>query len=200
MKKEWGYTTYKTQEVDSLVCGLLYTFVMLFFCLLLAWASPSFAGVNSDESLKVVIEEGEGLIKEGDRLIIDRFSMETEEKGKGYFLPKGWNLLRFSKFKTLTSYTPLENNNNVFIKAESKGTAAPIYKISKFDPKEYPYLSWRWKAENILEKGDSHTKEGNDFSVSLGIIFDYNPRSASFKKKIIYSLIKLFYGTYPLIM
>ena len=200
MKKEWRFTTYKRQEVDSLIRGLLYTFVMLLvsisFWLLLEGVSYS-TGVNSDESLKVVIEEVEGLIKEGDRLIIDRFSMETEEKAKGYFIPRGWNLLRFSKIKTLTNYTPIENSNNVFIKAESEGSAAPIYKVSKFDPKEYTYLSWRWKVENILEKGNAHIKEGDDFSVSLGIIFDYDPQRASLRKKILYTLVKLFYGVYP---
>jgi hypothetical protein len=165
--------------------------------LIVSTPSPSATQVKDDESFKVTMGEGEELLQDGDSLIIDRFSMETEEKPKGFFVPKGWNLLRFGRTKTLTHYTPVEDGNNVYIKAESDGSAAPIYKIAKFDPKEYPYIAWKWKADNILKKGNAYTKKGNDFSVSLGIIFDYDPQSASLLKNIKYSLIKLFYGVYP---
>jgi hypothetical protein len=167
------------------------------FWLLLASTSSSEKKVDLKETLTVDREESEGLIKDGDKLIIDRFSMATEERDKGFFVPKGWHLMRFRGTKTLTHYTPVEHGNNVYIRAESDGSAAVIYKIAKFDPKEYPYIAWKWKAENILEKGNAYTKKGNDFSVSLGIIFDYDPQRASIAKKIKHSFIKLFYGVYP---
>jgi hypothetical protein len=164
---------------------------------LLASTSSSEKKVDIKETLTVDREESGGLIKDGDKLIIDRFSMATEERDKGFFVPKGWHLLRFRGTKILTHYTPVEEGNNVYIRAESDGSAAVIYKIAQFDPREYPYLAWKWKAENILEKGNAHTKKGNDFTVSLGIIFDYEPQRASFAKKVKHSFIKLFYGVYP---
>jgi hypothetical protein len=167
------------------------------FCLLLVSTSSSEKKVDLKETLTVDRNESEGLIQDGDKLIIDRFSMATEEGDKGFFVPKGWHLLRFRGTKILTHYTPVEDGNNVYIRAESNGSAAVIYKIADFDPREYPYIAWKWKAENILEKGNAYTKKGNDFSVSLGIIFDYDPQRASFTKKIKHSLIKLFYGVYP---
>jgi hypothetical protein len=167
------------------------------FSLLLASASPSATRVDADHSFQVTIGESENLLKDGDRLIIDSFSMETEERVEGFFVPKGWYLLRFRGSTKLTSYTPVKDGNNVYIKAESEASGTPIYKIAKFDPQDYPYISWRWKADNILEKGNAYTKKGNDFSVSLGIIFDYDPHRASFIKHVKYSLIKLFYGVYP---
>jgi len=159
--------------------------------------SPSATKVDADHSFQVAVEESANLLKEGDTLIIDRFSMETEERVEGFFVPKGWHLFRFRGSTKLTSYTPVEDGNNVYIKAESEASGAPIYKIAKFSPQEYPYISWRWKTDNILEKGNAYTKKGNDFSVSLGIIFDYDPQRASFIKQVKYSLIKLFYGAYP---
>ena len=37
---------------------------------------------------------------------------------------------------------------NVYIKAESNGSAAPLYKIAKFDPKEYyPQIAWNCKND-----------------------------------------------------
>jgi hypothetical protein len=167
------------------------------FWSLLVSTSPAATKVNTDEVYKVVTEESEELKKDGDKLIIDRFSMDTEERAKDFFVPKGWYLLRFRGGKALTNYTPVKDGNNVFIRAESDGSGAVIYKITKFDPQEYPYISWRWKAENILEKGNAYMKEGNDFTVSLGIIFDYDPHKASFIKKITNSIIKLLYGAYP---
>jgi hypothetical protein len=175
--------------------GIILVSMILSF--ILVRTSPSAAKVSADNSFQVAIEEREGLLKDGDTLIVDRFSMETEEREKGFFVPKGWYLLRFRGSTKLTSYTPVEDGNNVYIKAESEASGAPIYKIAKFNPQDYPYISWRWKADNILEKGNAYTKKGNDFSVSLGIIFDYDPQRASFIKSVKYSLIKLFYGAYP---
>jgi len=176
---------------------LMIMLASVIFWLLLVSTSSSGKKVDLKETLTVDRKESEGLIKDGDKLIIDRFSMATEERDKGFFVPKGWHLLKFRGTKKLTHYSPVEDGNNVYIRAESDGSAAVIYKVAKFDPREYPYLAWKWKAENILEKGNAYTKKGNDFSVSLGIIFDYDPQRASFAKKIKHSFIKLFYGVYP---
>jgi hypothetical protein len=169
----------------------------LIFWLLLANTSSSEKKVDLKETLTVDREESKGLINDGDKLIIDRFSTATEERDKGFVVPKGWHLLRFRGTKTLTQYSPVEDGNNVYLRAESNGSAAVIYKIAQFDPREYPFIAWEWKTENIIEKGNAYTKKGNDFSVSLGIIFDYDPQRASVLKKIKYSFIKLFYGLYP---
>jgi hypothetical protein len=183
------------QRIGKLVAMTIIASVI--FSFLLVSTSPSATRVNADNFFPVTKGKSEKLLKEGDKLIIDRFSMETEEREKGFFVPKGWYLLRFRGSKTLTTYTPVKDGNNVYIKAESEASGAPIYKIAKFSPQEYPYISWKWKTENILEKGNAYTKKGNDFSVSLGIIFDYDPQRASFIKQVKYSLIKLFYGAYP---
>jgi hypothetical protein len=167
------------------------------FSLLLASTSSSEKKVDLKETLTVDNKVSEGLIKDGDKLIVDRFSMATEERDKGFVVPKGWHLLRFRGTETLTQYSPVKDGNNVYLRAESQGAAAVIYKIAKFDPREFAYISWKWKTENILEKGNAYTKKGNDFSVSLGIIFDYDPQRASILKKIKYSFINLFYGVYP---
>ena len=186
-----------SKTFSKLVSIPMIIFASVIFLFLLASTPSSEKKVDIKETLTVDGEEGGGLIKDGDNLIIDRFSMATEEHDKGFFVPKGWHLLRFRGTKILTHYTPVEEGNNVYIRAESHGSAAVIYKIAKFDPREYPYIAWKWKAENILEKGNAYTKKGNDFTVSLGIIFDYEPQRASFAKKIKYSFIKWFYGVYP---
>jgi hypothetical protein len=64
------------------------------FWLLLVSTSFSGKKVDLKETLTVDKNESAGLIKDGDKLIIDRFSMATEEGDKGFFLPKGWHLLR----------------------------------------------------------------------------------------------------------
>jgi hypothetical protein len=189
------------QEASNTFFNLLHIPVIILasviFWLLLASTSSSEKKFDLKETLTVDKEESGELLKDGDKLIIDRFSMVTEELVKGFVVPKGWHLLRFRGTKTLTHYRPVEDGNNVYIRAESDGSAAVIYKIAEFDPREYPYIAWKWKVENVLEKGNAYTKKGNDFSVSLGIIFDYDPQRASVLKKIKYSFINLFYGVYP---
>jgi hypothetical protein len=185
------------KTISKLLLAALIILASVILPFSLGSTSPSTAKSDADHSFQFAVEESANLLKEGDTLIIDRFSMETEERDKGFFVPKGWHLFRFRGSTKLTSYTPVEDGNNVYIKAESEASGAPIYKIAKFSPQEYPYISWRWKTENILEKGNAYTKKGNDFSVSLGIIFDYDPQRASFIKRVKYSLTKLFYGSYP---
>ena len=120
--------------------GVIILTSVIFWSLLVS-PSPSATKVDVDNSSQVTVGESGTLLKDGDELIVDRFSMETEERPKGFFVPKGWDLLRFRGSKRLTRYTPVADGDNVYIRAESESSAAPIYKIAKFNPQDYPYIS-----------------------------------------------------------
>jgi hypothetical protein len=59
------------------------------------------------------------------------------------------------------------------LRAESHGAASGLILEKEIDLKEFPVLSWRWKVGNILEKGDAHKKEGDDYAARVYVIFPH---------------------------
>ena len=75
------------------------------------------------------------------------------------------------RFAGETKYNVTTEDNIRCIKASSNASAsALIYKI-KFDPKEYPVLSWQWKVSNVIKKGNALKKEGDDYAARVYVIF-----------------------------
>jgi hypothetical protein len=82
----------------------------------------------------------------------------------------GWTV---KKFKGETKYRIVEDNGQKVLQASSHGTASGlVYKI-EFNPEEYPILSWRWKVDNIITKGDSRTKAGDDYAARVYVVFPH---------------------------
>ena len=125
--------------------------------------------------------------------VIDRFSGKLEDDG----LPRGWKPLTYKKIKRHTKYSLEHENDNYFVKAESKMSASGIYKEVEIDPKEYPYLSWRWKVGNIIEKGDARRKGGDDYPARVYVTFKFDPNKASRFERLKYGAAKKLYGKYP---
>ena len=67
----------------------------------------------------------------------------------------------------------------------------------EFNVYDFPKVRWRWKVDNIFQKGNAKTKEGNDYPLRIYILFKYDPERASGWEKIQYQYAKLIYGEYP---
>ena len=96
-------------------------------------------------------------------------SAEVLEVGKfsaaqsaGMF-PEDWKPLTFEKIKNHTDYSLVKNSETVVVKAVSHGSSSGVTREITIDPKEYPIVQWRWKVENVLQKGDVTSKDGDDY-------------------------------------
>ena len=112
-------------------------------------------------------------------------------------LPPGWKSLSFKKIKKHTRYTLVKDDHTVVVKAVAEASASGLTREIKINPKEYPIVQWRWKAMNILKKGDVHKKEGDDYPARIYITFEYSPSRLNFFEKEKYKAIRLLYGEYP---
>ena len=136
-------------------------------------------------------------------LMIDAQSGMVIEVGKfsatavGDTLPPGWKPLTFKKIERHTTYSLVKDNDTVVIKATAEASASGLTREIKINPKEYPIIQWRWKASNILKKGDVKRKDGDDYPARIYITFEYDPSKLSFFEKAKYETIKLLYGQYP---
>jgi len=74
-------------------------------------------------------------------------------------------------FKGNTRYEVVQEDGRWCIKATSHGAASGLYYPISYDPKEYPFLAWRWKVTNVLLKGDELKKEGDDYAARVYVVF-----------------------------
>jgi hypothetical protein len=84
-------------------------------------------------------------------------------------------------FQGRTIYTVVTENGNRVLQAESNASASGLIFRVNYDVQEYPILTWRWKVENILEKGDETSKDGDDYAARVYVIFPhwFPPRTRS---------------------
>jgi len=117
--------------------------IILFFLLVLP-------GVNLAE---------EHIKPEDCEIIVDDFS-----NGIG----PGWSK---KSFTGETQYSIAQDKGQPYLRATSNGTASALYYKIEYDPREYPYIVWKWKVDNIIEKGDATKKSGDDYAARLFVVF-----------------------------
>ena len=110
---------------------------------------------------------------------------------------ENWKPLYFPKIKKHSLYYIEKNGAESYLKAESHASASARVLKKEFNVFEYPKVRWRWKTDNIYEKGNAEEKSGDDYPLRLYVLFKYDPEEASIGEKIKYELAKTFYGEYP---
>lgn len=83
-------------------------------------------------------------------------------------ISSGW---KEKSFVGNTIYTPTIIDGEPTLQAESAASASGMFYEIKFNPEKMPLLSWRWKVEKIISKGDAHTKDGDDYSARIYVVF-----------------------------
>lgn len=78
---------------------------------------------------------------------------------------------KIRSFKGMTEYTWATENGRGFVKATSNNTASGLYYKIRYDPKQYPYITWQWKVDNIVTSGDATRKSGDDYSARVYVVF-----------------------------
>lgn len=79
----------------------------------------------------------------------------------------GWKKKIFSGE---TSYDLVLLGNETVLKAYSQDSASGLVKNITVDLRKYPYLNWRWRIENRLDKADEKQKSGDDYSARIYVI------------------------------
>jgi hypothetical protein len=84
-------------------------------------------------------------------------------------------------FKDHTRYEVVPEGGGKVLRAESREAASALLYEIPFDPAACRTLTWRWKVENILEKGDERFKEGDDYAARVYVVFPswYPPATRS---------------------
>ncbi len=111
--------------------------------------------------------------------------------------PDSWKPLTFHKIDEHTEYSLVEDDGIVVIKAISRGSSSGLTREVTIDPEQYPIVEWRWKIENVLQKGDVTTRAGDDYPARLYITFAYDESKIDFLDQAQYELARILHGEYP---
>lgn len=82
--------------------------------------------------------------------------------------PEGWKA-KDDKGKHIYK---VRKEDYYFLEANTKAEAIAIAKEFKYDLKEYPVLSWRWRALKLPSGGDERCKEAADSAAGVYVVFE----------------------------
>lgn len=129
--------------------------------------------------------------EENQEMLLGDFSQQTKS------LPESWKPLVFDSIDEHTEYTLVDDQNIKVVKAKSNESASGLTKKIRFNPKEYPYLSWRWKVNKAIAETDVTSKSGDDYAARVYIIFKYNVEDLSEDEQSNVGWYKFFNGELP---
>jgi hypothetical protein len=109
-------------------------------------------------------------------------------------LPAGWEPLTFSKIERHTEYSLVNAGDKVVVKAVSNQSASGLTRAVTIDPAKYPVIQWQWKVDNILQKGDVTSKDGDDYSARIYITFALDPDRTGYLERFKHEAAKAIFG------
>lgn len=128
---------------------------------------------------------------ENQKMVVGDFSKQSNT------LPKSWDPLHFGSIDEHTSYTLVNDKNINVVKAESMESASSLTRKIRFNPKQYPYLSWRWKVNKAIPGSDVTSKAGDDYAARVYVMFKYDFKDLPLREQSRANMYKLLKGKLP---
>ena len=78
-------------------------------------------------------------------------------------------------FKNKTSYRIIDSGSGKILEAKSRASGSGLFRELQVDLRETPCLAWSWKVQNILRGLNETTKDGDDYSARIYVVFSNGP-------------------------
>ena len=102
-------------------------------------------------------------------LTVDRFQGGVNAEG----IPSGWKLEKIPGPNS--KYVIERDKEDLFLRLHSVNDGFGLRKEISFDIRQYPYLSWWWKAVQLPKGGDIRKKETDDQGGQIFVVFPRFP-------------------------
>jgi hypothetical protein len=112
----------------------------------------------------------------------------------GEALPDGWQPQTFERISRHTGYFLVDDDGTVVIKAVSEQSASGLTRALSIPPRTYPVIQWRWKVNNVLQRGDVTSKDGDDYPARVYITFAFDPDRVGYLERLEYEAARLILG------
>lgn len=93
-----------------------------------------------------------------------------------------------------TRYALVENDGSVVLRAQANASTSGLVRRLRVDLRTHPVLAWRWKAANLVHRGNLARKDGDDFALRVYVTFDVDADALSVGERFGLSLARLLYG------
>lgn len=135
-------------------------------------------------------------------VIVAVFAGQAAAAGDGAFREDfatldGWEALTFPKIEKHTHYAVTNMSGQTVLKAEANASASGLVHTNVFNPYETPILRFRWRVDNVLEKGNATSKDGDDYPIRVYVFFPYDPDTAGWRMRAKYGIARRLFGEYP---
>ena len=87
--------------------------------------------------------------------------------------PEGWGWRNKDRDKP-KPYTVLAAGSHHYLAARDSGSSIILLKVSHWNPRQYPILTWCWRAESLPPGGDERYGPTNDSAAGLYVFFSQN--------------------------
>jgi hypothetical protein len=90
----------------------------------------------------------------------------------GERLPDGWETVELAG-REGGRFRLVEDGGKTVLRLDADTSAASLARAVALDPAAYPFLRWRWRVSNLIDRSDIREKSGDDFPARLYVLFDY---------------------------
>jgi len=109
-----------------------------------------------------------------------------------------WEPLHFNRIGRHTQYTPVDQGNEHWLRADSDCSAsALLLPLGGVDLSTTPVLQWRWRVDDPLEIEDERSKRGDDFAARVYVLFPFEPEHSNFLSRLQRRIARALYGREP---
>lgn len=130
----------------------------------------------------------------GETIVVGDFS----HADPGASPPRNWTPITFRQVERHTRYTVTRDDlAGTVLCAEADASASGLAHRLDLPAESHPRLRWRWKAQNVLAKGDVTRQSGDDYPARVYVTFRYSPERLSLAERVKYATARLLYGDYP---
>ena len=88
-------------------------------------------------------------------------------------LPRGWRWRGKDDDKP-KFYTVREANGRRYLAAQDTGHSVVLMKRFRWDPRQYPIMTWCWRTDALPPGGDERYTETNDSAAGVHVVFSSN--------------------------
>lgn len=108
--------------------------------------------------------------------------------------PPEWMPYAFSRHPRHTEYRLVSDGGTTVLRAEANASVSALLRKLSFQPAAFPLMRWRWKVDNLLEKADLRTRQGDDFPARIYVLFDYDTEKLSLAERARITIARVVYG------
>lgn len=109
-------------------------------------------------------------------------------------LPGEWKPFIMSRLLKNTEYRIVHEDGKPILEARSDSAASGLMHEVMIDPSVNRYLSWRWKAPQLIPQADNTRRGSDDSPVRVIVAFDGDKKKFDFEDRAFADLVKMFSG------